>query len=92
MVGGKQNPDRIRDHCLFWFSFERAFFPVLKLVAFSLQRCLYGADTLMINDVPSGSEKFNSDPQILVSPQGMRAFFKTDPLITHKKIQVVKHA
>lgn len=45
----------------------------------------------MINDVPSGSEKFISDPQILVSPQGMRAFFKTDPLITHEKIQVVEH-
>ena len=68
-MGGKQNPDGEREHSLFWFCFERAFFfPELKLVAFSLQPCLYGADTLMINDVPSGSEKFNSDPQILVSP------------------------
>lgn len=74
---------------LFWKGFF--FFPELKLVAFSLQPCLYDADTLMINDVPSGSEKFSSDPQILVSPQGTRAFFKTDPLISHEKIQVVEH-
>lgn len=45
----------------------------------------------MINDVPSGSQKFNSGPQILVSPQGMRAFLKTEPLITHEKIQVEEH-
>lgn len=92
-VGWKQNPDGERERCLVCFWFKRAFFfpPELKLVAFSLQPYLYGADALMINDVPSGSEKFNSDPQILVSPQGTRAFFKTDPLITHEKIQVVEH-
>lgn len=79
-----------------WFGFVLKgilfyFLPELKLVAFGLQPCLYGADTLTINDVPSGSEKFNSDPQICVSPQETRAFFKTDPPITHERIQVVEH-
>lgn len=62
-----------------WFGFVLKglfFFPELKLVAFSLQPCLYGAHTLTINDVPSGSEKFNSDPQIRVSPQGQEHFLK----------------
>lgn len=79
-----------------WISFVlRGFLfffpPELKLVAFGWQPCLYGADTLTINDVPSGSEKFNSGPRICVSPQETRAFFKTDPLITQEKIQVVEH-
>lgn len=91
-MGGKQNPDGEREN---WFGFALKgllfFSPKLKLVAFSLQPCLYGADTLMINDVPSGSEKFNSDQQICVSPQETKAFFKTEPLITHEKIQVVEH-